>query len=659
MTFTIALAQIEVKAGLPEVNVRTILRFIAEARSRGAHLVVFPEMCVGGYFLGDRWLDDGFCRDLMRANETIREASHDITVAWGNVCLDDLEARAIRGWHPNKDGRRRRYNAMYVAQAGEWAARKNEHPYLPRGMHAKTLLPSYRIFDDVRYFFSLQDVAADMGVPLRRLQQPFVIRGPEREVAVGFELCEDLWCQDYRVAGEALNATRMLIANGAEFVANGSSSPWTFGKNGARDRRVKFLKGESGDAFVPYLYVNVVGAQNNGKNVITFDGGSTVYDASGAPIMLAEAPYAEALLVARDFRGPALGRDERQKIAQKQAALVQGLRHLRDTRGGAEHPRFVVGLSGGIDSAVSAALLAEAVGPERVLAVNLPSRFNSSRTIQAAEAVARGLGLRFGTIAIEPLIAVNRALVAGLDLDGTGKALSPLAEENIQAKIRGTAILSNLAARYDCVFSNNGNKLEIALGYATLYGDWGGAISVVGDLTKTEVYDLARHLNRNVYGRDVIPEALIPDALFRFRPDQIEPSAELRENQVDPMKFGYHCAVLDAMTDFRKKTPEDLLAWYLEGTLHEHLGVEVALLTRWGVDRPDAFVADLEWFWRSMQGAVFKRVQAPPIIVTSKSAFGFDIRESMLPPHRTQEARALEARVLALSGYTPARIEPG
>jgi NAD+ synthase (glutamine-hydrolysing) len=650
-----ALAQIEVKAGMPEQNVEKMIRFIGEARDRGADLVVFPEMSVGGYLVGDKWLEDSHCRDLMRYNDAILEASRDIAVAWGNIHIDDdLPSRGITGFHPNKDGRIRRYNAIYVAQDGKWARRKIETKYLPPGIHVKSLLPNYRFFDDVRYYFSLLDIALDAGIPLRRLEQPFLIRAAGELMPIGFELCEDLWCEDYRLEGAALNATKLLIANGAELIMNASSSPWTFGKNGARDRRVKFLKSESKSRFVPFLYVNIVGAQNNGKNVITFDGGSTVYNAEGEPILLAAQAYKEELLVIDDFSTPAVARNEAPRIVQKHAALVQGIRHLKDMRGAAEHPRFVIGLSGGVDSAVTAALLVDAVGKDRVFAVNMPTKYNSQRTIHAAAAVAKNLGIRYAELPISDLVEVNRQILAAADLDGTACALSPLDEENVQAKIRGTSILSNLASKYGCVFSNNGNKLEIALGYATLYGDWGGALGVIGDLTKTEVYQLARYFNDGVYRREVIPELLIPDALFRFRPDQIEPSAELKEDQVDPMKFGYHCAVLEVMTDYKKKSAEDLMRSYRSGTLHRELGIDVALMERWGVTRPDEFLRDLEWFARNLHNAVFKRVQAPPIIVTSKSAYGYDIRESILPYRETIEMKRLSKEILALDRYAAA-----
>src|SRR3989344_1756501 len=279
----VALAQMNVIPGMPKKNIETMLRMIKEAKVNGADVVAFPEMCVGGYLLGDKWLEDSTCLNLMKFNEVLRKASEGIVLAYGNVYLDkDINERVKdTKWHPNKDGRVRKYNSIYVFQDGKPVHRKEETGVLPNGLQPKTLLPNYRFFDDERYFFSLKDIARDFGVPLKNLMQPFVVDIDEKKVEIGFELCEDLWCEDYRENKEALNPTKMLIENGAEYIVNLSASPWTYGKNGARDRRVKFLKEESGDSFVPFLYVNCTGVQNNGKNVTTFDGGSTIYNKEG------------------------------------------------------------------------------------------------------------------------------------------------------------------------------------------------------------------------------------------------------------------------------------------------------------------------------------------------------------------------------------------
>lgn len=645
----IALAQIKVLPGLPERNLKTILDATDQARDHGADLVVFPEMCVGGYLVGDKWLDDHFCRDLMEYNEDIRAASRDIAIAFGNIFLDEYinERTGSTAPHPNKDGRIRKYNAVYVVQNGEYVPGESPDRILPDGVVIKTILPSYREFDDPRYFFSARDQAEDFNVPIEELLRPLTITEKNgKKTAVGFELCEDLWCHDYRRSNQTLNPTRILIRNNAEYIVNLSASPWTYGKNNARDRRVRFLQQECGNRFVPFVYVNCVGVQNNGKNIITFDGGSTVYNAAGEIIDLVEQPYTQKLLIAEDFNAPPRERVEDSKIAQKYQALIEGIRSFPK--------KWLIGLSGGIDSSVAAALLAAACGPENITGINMPYIFNSEQTRRVAARVTENLGIRFLNVPIGDIVeSVNQTLNHEV-LEKAGAGLQRLTRENIQAKIRGTDVLSNLSGNMGTLFTNNGNKLETALGYATLYGDVGGALAVLGDLTKVEVFDMARHLNREVYKREIIPRALIPDELFRFSKDGIPPTAELKEEQIDPMKFGYHDALLDAVTNFQKKSMEDICQWYLDGTLETNLNISTKLIRRWSIDDPQTFITDLEWFFDCIRKNVFKRIQSPPIILTSKSAFGFDIRESILPCSRTREFKRLREKILKMERYNPA-----
>ena len=266
----IALAQMEVVPGRPKKNLETMLSLVEEAKRKSVDLLAFPEMCVGGYLVGDKWLDDRFCMNLMKFNEQLMGSSEGIALAYGNIFVDSNEKINARvkdnKFHPNKDGRSRKYNAVYVFQNGKPAQRIQETSILPPGVQPKSLLPNYRFFDDERYFFSLEDIAKDFNLPLEKLSQPFLITVDGQEIPVGFEICEDLWCEDYRRNGEAQNVTKMLIENGAEYIVNISASPWTFGKNQARDSRITFLKEDSGESFVPFFYVNCVGAQNNGKD---------------------------------------------------------------------------------------------------------------------------------------------------------------------------------------------------------------------------------------------------------------------------------------------------------------------------------------------------------------------------------------------------------
>lgn len=665
----IALAQMEVIPGRPKKNLENMLNIIEDAKRKAVDLIAFPEMCVGGYLVGDKWLDDSFCLNLMKFNQELQRSSEGIAIAYGNIFVDTQINSRVKDkkFHPNKDGRSRKYNGVYVFQNGKPVPRVKETNLLPPGLQPKMLLPNYRFFDDERYFFSLEDIAKDFNVPLKHVAQPFLIDVKGKMIQIGFEICEDLWCEDYRRNGEAQNITKMLIENGAEYIINVSASPWTFGKNQARDNRIRFLKKDSANKFVPFFYVNCVGAQDNGKNIITFDGGSTVYNALGEPIVFDQKAYAQELLEVntKELFVPGKKRAERSYLEQKYEAIVRGIQHVKDMTGRKDHPRFMLGMSGGVDSAVVAALLTIAVGQNKVLGVNMPTKYNSEQTKESAAFTAEQLGISYFTVPIGELADLNEKILEEHDLDGQHKKLNALQKGNVAAKIRGTSILSNLAAKYHALFTNNGNKLEVALGYATLYGDVNGALSPIADLTKSEVFDLARYLNNVVFKREVIPWSVIPDDLYRFRKDQIQPSAELEENQIDPMKFGYHDALLTMMTDYKKKAAEDIMRLYAGGTLDKEIetalnkepGYGYQLMKRWNVDDPKTFIEDLEWFSRGVQRSVFKRIQAPPIIITSKSSYGYDIRESILPYESTLEEDRLKEEILSFNQkYMPKEV---
>jgi NAD+ synthase (glutamine-hydrolysing) len=652
----IALAQMEVLPGRLEENVRKMLEMIKRSKEEHVDLIIFPELCISGYILSDHWVNESFCETLMKYNTVFLEASRGIAIAYGNIYLDrEINLRwKDHFYHPNKDGRTRKYNAVYVFQNGYCAERIKENNILPKGVQPKTLLPEYRIFDDERYFFSLPDIARDSGVPLPTLAQPFIIKTKDKNVKIGFELCEDLWCNDYRMGGKPLNVTNMLIDNGAQMIVNISASPWNHGKNASRDKRITFLEDQANGKFVPFLYVNNVGVQNNGKNLITFDGGTTVYNAQGRPVLIAEQAYKEELIVFEDsiVSNDPIERKEEPKIRRKFDAIVEGIKHMSQIKEGHGPLQFVVGLSGGIDSAVVASLLTVACGAENVIAINMPSAINTKRTKTVSKHVASKLGIEWVNVPINALITSHAQIFSKLDrkFNPTGQAVD-LSLENIQAKIRGTSILSNFAGRYNRFFTCNGNKLEIALGYTTLYGDVNGALAPIGDLTKSEVYEMARFLNTEVFREEIIPSTLLPDALFSFDGEWIIPSAELKKDQIDPMRFGYHCALLEAYTDYIRKTPEDFFEWYLNGTLEKNLGISKELMARWEMDHPKLFVQDMEWFVSTIQKSVFKRVQSPPIIITSRSAYGYDIRESMLPMETSARYQALKSEILEMSRY--------
>jgi len=597
----IALAQMNVRPGRAGENYKNMIKMIQEARKKGAQLVVFPEMCVGGYMLGDLWLEEDWIKDLEEYNQLLAQEAHGIALVWGNVKV--LENQ--RGF----DGRKVKYNAAFFARDGQlfW--------------EAKTLLPNYRIFDDRRYF-------TPRSPGERKL---FSLQGK----SFGLTVCEDMWSNDY-----PSDPVIELIEKGAQFILNISASPWTYGKNLSRDRQITLLE-EKAQKWVPFFYVNNVGVQNNGKNIITFDGDSAVYAQGHRLHSYDLEPFEEGLILIDDEH--LLSGGERGlpgKIHQKHQAILQGIRGFDESLGSWKPP-YIIGLSGGVDSALVAALMVQALGAKRILAFNLPSRYNSGETKGAAKKVAENLGISLTSIPIEVLVgAHHEALKEG------GGQWSSLVEENIQAKIRGTSLLSNLAALHGGIMTNNGNKLELALGYATLYGDMNGALSPIGDLTKEEVFQMCSFLNEKT---PIIPGEMLPDDHYAF---SIPPSAELKENQRDPIKFGYHDALLEQIMDYQKKSPATILGWYREGkkVFCEKLRMKEFFWDFYDLGDPQGFITDLEWFLSAFSKAIFKRIQSPPIILLSKTAFGYDLRESQIPWVPTRAYLRMKEAVLLEKG---------
>ena len=382
-------------------------------------------------------------------------------------------------------------------------------PGLPPGCQPKTLHPNYRFFDDDRHFYSVRKLAAEQGRPLSEWAVPFEVprRGGGR-FRFGAQLCEDIWCADYRWDGAVLDTLSLYAAAGAEAVFNLSSSPWTWQKNDKRNRTVRDILRPSP---LPFLYVNHVGAQNNGKNILVFDGDTTAYEPDGA-IAARARPWREEVVFAGGGEPPrveaAAGASPAVTVQSSSAALKEveavygavltGLRHLDHIRGGAN--RYLVGLSGGIDSSVVACLLERAFGAGRVYAVNMPTRFNAAVTRDNARGLAEELGMDYLSVPIEELYGAVSRVVREAVFPRSAGDYTQLVDENLQARIRGSDVLSGLAARHGLLFTNNGNKTEMALGYTTLYGDLAGAVAPIADLYKGQVYELGEYLNAEVYG---------------------------------------------------------------------------------------------------------------------------------------------------------------
>ncbi len=604
----ILIAQMEVVPGNPEANFSTVKRFIEEGVRKNADLVVFPEMCVPGYLLADLWEEASFVERCVQVNESIQKLSDRIDILFGSVAREDENG---------ENGRPLLYNAAYYASKGAFRtlvhAGNVEKKFLP-----KTLLPSYREFEEPRYFSDLRKLAQTMGVPVSEILEPLEVG----ETRLGITICEDGWDSLYKI--RPFEILRQKMSSG-DLLVNISCSPYTIGKDRARDR---VFGAHALNAGIPLVYVNAVGSQNNGKNIYAFEGDSSVYDASGKSVFSLPIFEEHATLVSVESGKISVDEAEAPRktgIAEVRESLVYMIRKNLARFG---IRKVVIGASGGIDSAVSAVLYAEALGSENVFLVNMPTRFNSRTTRNAAKDLAENLGCPY---MVAPIEDVAKALCESLSKDSfEGNPVEMRVEgihyENLQARLRSAAFLATIASVVGAGFTCNGNKSEITVGYCTLYGDTSGVLCALGDLWKTQVYELAREINAE---RTVIPQASI----------DIPASAELSdaqnvdEGKGDPIVYPYHDRLFAFwMERWQRNSLIDSKTLLSKGfSLYcETLGVDEDFLR--GKFHTDAeILADMERWWKRYRGiALAKRIQMPPILSVSRRAFGFDYRESQL-----------------------------
>jgi len=560
----LALAQINSVVGDLDGNRERIRKGLAEARDAGADLVLLPELAVTGYPPEDLLLRPAFIRAAERTVEEIAKDARGVVALVGAPHLDrDL------------------FNACFVLADGR-----------VRGIYRKRFLPNYGVFDENRYFAPGDDLL------LLRLG----------EVVMGPTVCEDIW--------QPGPPTTDLALAGAQLVVNISASPFHVGKDREREEMLR-VRARDNSCFVALC--NMVGGQDE----LIFDGSSVVIDDEGELVARA-ASFEEELLVVdldpanavgrrlRDVRRRALARERREAPAplelelsparaqselvrpapaaqlddldQMRLALQLGLRDYVSKNGFGD---VVIGISGGIDSALTAALAVDALGPDRVHGVSMPSRYSSAGTRTDAERLTESLGIDFREIPIEPMVeAYDGALAsafAGREPD--------LTEENLQARVRGTLLMA-LSNKFGWLVIATGNKSELSVGYSTLYGDLAGGFALIKDVYKTDVFRLAQRMNERA-GRELIPQSIIDRA----------PSAELRSDQLDE----------DSLPPYSKLDP--VLEAYVE------LDRSREELSEDGFD-PEVVERALSMIDRSE----YKRRQAPPGVKLRPKAFGRDRR---------------------------------
>ena len=581
MKLKVSLAQINPTTGDLQGNSRKIIAGIEKARREGAHLVVFPEMCLTGYCLDEKLLINlGFLRANRRylLNE-IAPACKDIAAVVGFLEFDESR----RG----PDSRVIRHNAAAVIQDGRLLT-----------VVKKRLLPSYRYFEDKRYF--------EPG----RETEPVPIRGADGAVSVGVLICEDLWDDGYE-----LKPTEIYSQKGAEFLVCINASPFVAStpgrEDGKRFRRRDQIRLKIERHGLPIAYVNTVGIGDNGKNIIPYDGASVVYDADGRLVCALKAFEEDQQTVTLE-QGRAAECPEpcREREEEIYLALAMAVRDYYEKVG--IFKGVLEAVSGGIDSALGTAIAHQAMGPELVTLYNLPSKFNSSTTQALARQLAENFGLTYHVI---PIQAMVDRVVEDFERD-LHPVRDPVTIENLQSRIRGLIMMAESNDR-QALLLTNGNETEIALGYATLYGDMVGGLSVIGDLPKTDVYRLARYVNRR-WGSPVIPEAIFT----------IPASAELREDQVDPFDYEIVAPLVNELAE-TGWGPEEFVEQFRTRSLsaERYSTGTGSIYDRYTVDEFRDLAVRL---YRSLNNSVYKRLQGAPIIAVSDRAFGFDLRETII-----------------------------
>lgn len=469
-TLSIAVAQLNLTVGDLTANADRIIAALQEARALGADLLLTPELALSGYPPEDLLLRPDFYRACAREVSRIAAHTEGITLVLG---------------HP-EERRNWRYNAASVIRDGITVATYHKH-----------LLPNYEVFDEERYF--------DRGLAAC----VFELKG----VRLGVNICADLW-----EAGPA----ELARADGADVLLALNASPYHMNK---LQRRYEVLRTRVSETGMPTLYCNMVGGQDE----LVFDGASFALDADGG--LAFQAPSFEERVDLLRFEGGRWLSDVRVEPRELEAEVYAALKTgVRDYLGKNGFPGAIIGLSGGIDSALTLAIAVDALGPDKVRAVMMPSPYTAQMSLDDSRAMVKILGVRYDEIAIEPAMQTFAALLAdqfaGLPADTT--------EENLQSRIRGM-ILMALSNKTGAIVLTTGNKSEMATGYATLYGDMAGGFAVLKDLYKIFVYRLARWRNRN---EEIIPQNII------VRP----PSAELKPDQKDQDSLPPY-EVLDAIIE--------------------------------------------------------------------------------------------------------------
>lgn len=540
----IALSQLNLHIGNFEGNLSKMLAAVETAKTQAADLICFPELSVCGYPARDFFEFDDFIRRCEQSVEALRGASQGIGIVVGSPTRNPVpEGKDL-------------FNSAYFLYNGEIL-----------GVQHKTLLPTYDIFDEYRYFEPATE------------HKTVEFKGKR----IAISICEDIW--DVGIENPMYTSVPLdlMMHEKPDLILNLSASPFNYAHAQAR---VNIVKANVERYKIPMFYTNQVGGQTD----VIFDGGSLVVSPDAS--VFDEMPYFEECLRTYDFnevlKGRSTAEQPKEKIKLIHDALVLGIRDYFEKLG---FRKAILGLSGGIDSAVTAVLAAEALGPDNVRVLLMPSQFSSGHSVDDARQLAENLGIQYDIIPIKPMFD---SFEAALDPHFAGQPFN-VTEENIQARVRGILLMA-MSNKFGHILLNTTNKSEMSVGYGTLYGDMCGGISVLGDVYKMEVYALAHYLNTLPLAQGkpgVIPQnSIVKPPSAELRPDQKDSDSLPPYETLDPVLFNYiEC----------RKGPSELIA----------MGFEESLVKR---------------VLRMVNINEFKREQAAPVIRVSPKAFGMGRR---------------------------------
>lgn len=573
MAITVTLAQINPTTGDINGNTELILEELDQATAAGVDLVVYPEMAITGYCILDLVEDDAFIAANRAALDRIRERTGDTAVVVGFVDHD-------------KQGK---YNAAAVLHDGEI-----------KGVARKVLLPNYRYFDDERYFEPGEIIA------------PITVEVGDQSLNLGVSVCEDMWDEEYD-----RQPIPELAEKGAGLIININASPFETGKRKQRHEAIQRHIAETGRSF---LYVNTVGAADVGKNVVVFDGDSLAYAGDGTLLAKGEQFSADRVTVTvSQSSGPLEETRPPPSMERREKELYEALvMALRDYTRKTGFEKVIEPISGGIDSSLGLAICADAVGPENVIAYNLPSVVNTETTRDIAAELAENFGVEYRVM---PIQSIYDEILSVYE-EQVGDVEAGAAKENVYARVRGLLMMlasNNSPPEAPAMLISNGNETEMALGYVTLYGDMSGGLDLLGDLSKMDVYAVAEYVNER-FGRELIPAEVF----------EIQPSAELSPDQVDPFDYPTVAPIIDDLLEGRWN-PSEIIARFETKELDvNRYGEDDGGRTVYERYDAQAFAAVVYDTYRRLTRSTFKRIQSPPVVAVSRRAFGTDFREPII-----------------------------